>query len=111
MLNHPFLKVVKSKFTWIRRAHIIWQVLEEAIFFSDQRLGPNDFTNKGTRISPTDDLGVLIKDAQRNKLLDSVTTPRQWKNQDNEKNWSTHYVKGNGGTMQANGGFPVPSQC
>ena len=62
VLNHPLIKVVKSKFMQIRCAHITWQVLEETRLFFDQRLGPNDFTNKGPKICPTDDLGGLIKD-------------------------------------------------
>ena len=43
-----------------------------------QRLGPNDFTNRGPRILPTADLGELIEDLGKNKFLDSVTMPRQW---------------------------------
>ena len=56
VLNHPYIKAVKSKFTRIRCAHITWQVLEETRLFFDQRLGPNDFTNRGTRRFPTADL-------------------------------------------------------
>ena len=52
------------------------------------------------------DLGGLIGDVRRNKLLDSVNIPRQWNNKDNGKNWSTHHGKGNGGNMQANGFSP-----
>ena len=33
VFNHPSLKAVKSKFTHIRCAHIIWQLLEETRFF------------------------------------------------------------------------------
>ena len=76
LLNHTSIKAVKSKFTSIRCAHITWQVLEETRLFFDQQMGPNDFTNRGPRISPTSDLGGLIEDARRNKLLDSVTMPR-----------------------------------
>ena len=76
LLNHPSMKAVKSKFTSIRCAHITWQVLEETRLFFDQQMGPNDFTNRGPRRSPTDDLGGLIEDIRRNKLLDSVTMPR-----------------------------------
>ena len=42
VLNHPYTKSVKSKFTRIWCAHITWQVLEETRLFFDQRLGPND---------------------------------------------------------------------
>ena len=81
VLNHPLLKVVKSKFTRIRCAHITWQVLKKTRLFFDQRLGPNDFTNKGPRRFPMADLEGLTEDVRRNKLLDSVTIPRQWNNQ------------------------------
>ena len=70
VLNHPSIKAVKSKFTSIRCARITWQVLEETILFLDQRLGPNDFTNRVPRRFPTSDLGGLIEDVRRNKLLD-----------------------------------------
>ena len=76
---------------------------DETVF--GQRLGPNDLKNKGPRIFPMDDLGGLIKDLRRNKLLDLVTILRQWNNQDNGNNWETHHGKGRGGNMQANGGF------
>ena len=105
LLNHPSLKAVKPKFTRIRCAHITWQVLEETRLFFDQRMGPNDFTNKGPRISPTSDLGGLIEDVQQNKLLDWVTMPRQWNNQENGNTWETHHGNGEGGDMQANGDF------
>ena len=42
VLNHPFIKAVKSNFISIWCAHITWQVLEETKVFFDQRLGPND---------------------------------------------------------------------
>ena len=106
VLNHPLLKVVKSKFTRIRCAHITWQVLKKTRLFFDQRLGPNDFTNKGPRRFPMADLGGFIKYVRRNKLLDLVTVPRQCNNQDNGNNWETHHGKGRGGNMQANGVFP-----
>ena len=70
LLNHPSIKEVKSKFTRIRCAHITWQVLEEKILFFDQRLGPNDFTNRGPIRFPTADLGGLIKNVRRKKFLD-----------------------------------------
>ena len=94
MLKHPSLKALKSKFMQIRCAHITWKVLEEMRLFFGQRLGPNDFTNKGPRRFPMADLGGLIEDVRRNKLLDLVTIPRQWKNQDTGKNWATHHGKG-----------------
>ena len=62
VLNNPSIKSVKSKFTRIRCSQVTWQVLEETRLFFDQRLGPNNFTNRGPRIFPTADLGVLIKD-------------------------------------------------
>ena len=64
---------------------------------------PNDFTNKGPRRLPTADLGGLIEDVRRNKLLDSVTMTRQWDHQENISTWGTHQVKIQGGVMQANG--------
>ena len=81
VLNHPYIKSVKSKFIRIRCSHITWQVLEETRLFFYQRLGPNDFTNRGPRILPTSYLGGLIEDVRRNKFLDSVTMSRQWNNQ------------------------------
>ena len=104
------MKAVKSKFTRIRFAHITWQVLEETRLFFDHRLGPNDFTNRVPRIPPTADLGVLIEDVLRNKLLDSVTMPRKWNNQENIKTWATHHGKIKGVNMQANIFFQVPSK-
>ena len=62
VLNNPSIKVVKSKFTRTWCAHITWQVLDETRLFLDQRLGPNDFTNRGPRRFHTADLGVLIED-------------------------------------------------
>ena len=76
VLNHPSIKVVKSKFTCVWCAKITWQLLEETRIFFYQRLGTNDFTNKGPRISPTADLVGLIKDVQHNKLLDYVIMSR-----------------------------------
>ena len=96
---------MKLKSTRIRCAHITWQVLEETRLFFDQQLGPNDFTNRGPRRSPTDDLGGLIEDIRRNKLLDSVTIPRQCNNQENLSTWRTTMAKFGGG-MQENGVFP-----
>ena len=74
--------------------------MEETRFFFDQRLGPNDFTNRGPRIFPTADLGGLIKDIRQNKLLDSFTMPRQWNNRDSLKTWATHH-----GSIQGGGGY------
>ena len=105
VFNHPSLKAVKSKFTMIMCVHITWQVFEETRLFFDQRLGLNDFTNKGAKRFPTSDLGGLIEDVQRNKFLDSVTMPSQGNYQDTGNNWSTYHGKGHGGNMQANGVF------
>ena len=106
VLNQPSNKAVNSKFTRIRCAHITRQVLEETRLFFGQWLGPNDFTNRGSRRFPTADLGGLIEDVRRNKLLDSVTMPRQWNNQDNVKTWATHHGKIQGVNMHSNGVFP-----
>ena len=106
VLNHPSIKVVKSKFTRIRCAHITWQVLDETRLFLDHWLGPNDFTNRGPRRFPTADLEGLIEDVRRNKFLDSVTIRRQWNNQYNINTWGTHQGKSQRGDMQANGDFP-----
>ena len=102
-MNQPSIKASKSKFTGIRCAHITWQVLEETSLFFDQQLGPNDFTNRGPRRSPTADLGGLIEDLRRNKFMDSVTMPRQWNQQENINTWGTHHSKIQGGNMQENG--------
>ena len=91
-------------------AHITWKVLEETRLFLDQRLGPNDFTNRGPRILPIDSLGGLIEDVRQNKFLDSVTMPRQWNNQENLNTWATHHGKIQGGNMQENGIFQLPSK-
>ena len=72
------------------------------IMFFDQQLGPNDFTNRGPRRFPTADLGGLIEDVRRNKLLNSVTMPRQWNNQNNINTWGTHQGNMQEGNMQAN---------
>ena len=72
--------------------------------------GPNDFTNRGPRRFPTADLGGLIEDIRRNKLLDSFTMPRQRNNQDNINTWGTHQSKIQGGDMQANGVFQATSK-
>ena len=77
VLKHPSIKSLKSKKSRIRCAHINWQVLEETRLFFDQRLGPNDFTNRVPRRFPTVDLGGLIEYVRQNKFLDSVTMPRQ----------------------------------
>ena len=61
VLNHPSIKVTKSKFTRIWCAHITWQLLEETRLFFNQHLGQNDFTNRGPRRLPTADLGGLIE--------------------------------------------------
>ena len=81
--------------------------MEETSLFSDQRLGPNDFTNKVPRIFPTADLGGLIKDVRRNKFLDSVIMPRQWNNQENVNTWGTHQgkIQGGGGGYARKWGF------
>ena len=100
-IESPLYKAVKSKFTRIRCAHITWQVLEETRLFY-QRLGPNDFTNRGPRRFPTADLGGLIEDVRRKKFLDSVTMPRQWNHQENINTWVTHQVNSQGGGMQTN---------
>ena len=76
VLNQPSIKVVKSKFIRIRCAHITWKVLEETRLFFDQQLGPNDFTNRGPRRSPTSDLGEFIENLRQNKFLNLVTMPR-----------------------------------
>ena len=68
-------------------------------------MGLNEFTNRGPRRSPTVDLGGLIEDVRRNKLLDSVTMPRQWNNQESVNTWANHHGKIQGGDMQANGVF------
>ena len=81
VIESPLYKTMQSKFTRIWCAHITWQVLEETKLFFDQSLVPNDFTNRGPRRFPTADLGGLIEDVRRNKLLDSVTMPRQWNQQ------------------------------
>ena len=103
LLNHPSIKSVKSKFTGIWCDHITWQVLEETRLFFGQRLGPNDFTNRGPRRFPTADLGGLIEDVSQNKFLDTVTIPRQCNHQENINTWGTHQGKSQGGDMQANG--------
>ena len=106
VLNHPYIKAVKSKFTRIRCSHITCQVLEETRLFFDQRLGPNDFTNRVPRRFPTADLWVLIEDVRQNTFLDSVTIPGQWNNQENVNTLGTHHEKIHGVNMQANGVFP-----
>ena len=58
------------------------------------------------RRSPIADLGGSIEDERRNKLLDSVTMPRKWNNQENVNTWGTNHSKIQGGNMQTNGGFP-----
>ena len=103
LLNHPSIKAVKSKFTRILCAHITWQVLEETRLFFDQRLGPNDFTNRVPRRSPTADLGGLIEDLRREKFLDSVKIPRQRNKQENINTWGIHQGKSQGGNMQEHG--------
>ena len=65
VLNHPSILAVKSKFTRIWCAHRTWQLFEETRLFFDQRLGPNDFTNRGQRRTPTAHLGGLIEDVRR----------------------------------------------
>ena len=69
----------------------------------DQRLGPNDLTNRGPRRFPTADLGGLIEDVRQKTFLDSVTMTREWNHQDNINTWGTHQGKIQGGVMQANG--------
>ena len=86
----PLYQIIEVKKSRIRCAHITWQVLEETRLFLYQRLGPNDFINRGPRILPTADLGGLIEDIRRNKFFDSVTIPRQWNNKENVNTWGTH---------------------
>ena len=69
VLNHPSIKLVKSKFTRIWCSQITRQLLEEARLFFNQRLITNYFTNRGPRF-PTADLGGLIEDVRQNKFLD-----------------------------------------
>ena len=104
-MNHPSRKAAKTKFTRIRCAHTTWQVLEETILFFDQRLGPNDITNRVPIIVPTDDLGGLIEDVRQNKLLYLVKMPMKWNNQERVNTWETHHGKIKGRNMQANGIF------
>ena len=78
--------------------------------FFDQRMGTNDFTNRGPRRFPTADLGGLIEDVRQNKFLDSVTIPMQWNNQDNLNTWATHHGKIQGVNMKANGVLSVTVQ-
>ena len=52
----------------------------------------------------------LIEDVRQNKLLDSVTMPRQWNNRENLITWATHHVNIQGGNMQANVFFSVTVQ-
>ena len=112
VLNHPFLKAIKSKFKQIRCAHITSQVLEETRLFLGQRLGPNNFTDKELKSFSADNLIDLIKYVRCNKLLVLVTIPRQWNNQYNGNNWATCHDKGHRGNMQTNGVFsdavPMP---
>ena len=61
VLNHPYIKAVKSEFTGIRCAQITWQVLEETRLFFDQRKGPSEFTNRVPRRFSTADLGGFIE--------------------------------------------------
>ena len=105
VLNHPSLKAVTSKFTHIRCAHIICQLLEKTRLFIDQRLGPNGLMNKGPRRFPTAGLGGLTEDVRRNKSLYLVNMPSQWNNQDTGNNWATHQGNGHGANMQENGFF------
>ena len=74
--------------------------------FFDQRLEPNNFTNRAPRRFPTADLGGLISNVRRNTFMDSVTMTRQWNKQDNVNTWVTHHGKTEGGNMQENGIFP-----
>jgi len=83
VVNHPSIKAVKSTFGKVRCAQITWQILEETRQFFGMRLGPNDFTNGGPGLYPTVELGGLIEDVRRNRPLESVTLPRQWKFQEN----------------------------
>ena len=105
-MNHPSLKAVKSKSTRIKCAHITWKVLEEMRIFFDQRLGPNDLTNKGPRRLTSAGSGVFIGYVWRNKLLDLVTMPRHWNNKDTGENWATHQSKGRRSNMQEHGVLP-----
>ena len=51
--NKHLIKAVKYQFMRIRCAHITWKGLEETRLFFNQRLRPNDFTNKGPKQFPT----------------------------------------------------------
>ena len=87
-MDHPYIKAVKSKFTRIRCTHITWQVLEETRLFIDQRLGPNDSTNRGPRRFPTADLGGLIEDIRQKNLgfshnANAMEPPREYKHPGN----------------------------
>ena len=84
--------------------------LRKKYCFFDQRLGTNAFTNRGPRIFPTSDLGGLIEDVRQNKLLDSVTIPRQCNSQENINTWGTHQGKSQGGNIQVTGVFPGNNQ-
>ena len=48
-------------------------------------------------------MGGLIEVVRQNKLLDSVTIPRQWNHQENINTWGTHQGNIRGGDMQTNG--------
>ena len=51
-----------------------------------------------------------MEDVQQNKFLDSFTIPSKWNNQDSVNTWEAHHVKIQGGNMQSNEVFPVPSK-
>ena len=106
MLNQPSIKSLKYKFTRIWCGHNTWQVLDETRLFFGQRLGYNDFTNRGPRRFPIADLGELIEDVRQNNFWDSVTMPMQYNNQENINTWGNHHGKIQGVNMQANGVFP-----
>ena len=65
--------------------------------------GTKIFYKKGPRRFPTADLGELIEDVRRKKILDSVTMPRQWNHKENIDTWGIHQGKSQGGNMQGNG--------
>ena len=104
------MKAVKSNFTRVRCDQITWKVLEETRLFFNQRLGPNDFTNKGPRRFPTADLGGLIEDVRCNKILDYVTIPRQWKNQHHGENGPPTMARGKRLVFKPMGHLTVPCQ-
>ena len=68
----------RSKFTPLRCAQVIWQVLEEIRLFFEQRLGPDYFVNGGTHRFPMVDMEGLIDDVCCNNPLNLVTLLGRW---------------------------------